>query len=251
MADEVAPIPTRGGMPKTFGAKLSYMIGPLLLFLVLGVAVSFAISWAFSGKFKEQLASQKKAAEKVQTELRKDLDDTEAELKTAKEKVVTLTKTVQALAKEKEKLSTGLGKAIGSLEVVSSTLQETSKGLKELNNYKKDNDLTNQTQNNNIAENTRNIVYLKETVQKRFDKITGEINQMQHVDTVLKGEYVALRNDLNTTMERGNVTESELNKLAERSKIFQLRVLTARAKEAEEAAREGDLKKLLVKLGEQ
>lgn len=74
---------------------------------------------------------------------------------------------------------------------------------------------------------------------------------MKHVDQLLKGEYITLRNDVNTTMERGNVTEKELNALSDRSKIFQLRVLTARAKEAEQAAREGDLQKLLVKLNQQ
>ena len=63
--------------------------------------------------------------------------------------------------------------------------------------------------------------------------------------------YVALRTDVNQTMERGNVTEKELNALSDRSKIFQLRVLTARAKEAEQAAREGDLQKLLVKLNQE
>lgn len=248
MADDVTPTPVRGGVPQSFGAKLSYMLGPLLLFMVLGAGISFAIGWVLHGKFQEKLDKQAEVAKKAQDALSNDLAKTNDALKVEKDNVVELEKKLDKLKAEKEDLATGLKNAIGSLEVVSGTLQKTSSAL---DDYKKANEETNQTQNTSIAENTRNIEYLKKDVNDRFEKIDNEMGQMKHVDTVLKGEYVALRNDLNTTMERGNVTEDELNKLAERSKIFQLRVLTARAKEAEEAAREGDLKKLLVKLSEQ
>lgn len=246
MADDVTPM--GGGMPRTFGSKTSYMLGPLVLFLILGVGISFAIIWVFAGKLDDKLTAQAAEHKKVQDALRKDLDEANTQLKAEKENVAKLNDELGKLRKEKEELADGLKSAIGSLETVSTTLQKTSATLDE---YKKSNDDKNVTQDTSIAENTRNIEYLKKDVNERFEKINGEISQMKHVDTVLKGEYVALRNDVNTTMERGNVTEAELNKLSERSKIFQLKVLTARAKEAEEAAREGDLKKLLVKLSEQ
>lgn len=251
MADNAPPAPpkaARVGMPKSFGAKLSYMLGPLVLFLLLGVGISFVIAWVFNGQFQTKLEKQAKDSEKVQKALRNDLETANKQIETEKANVVKLNNELGELKKEKEDLAKDLQSAVGSLQVVSGTLQKTSTALDEFKETNKEKD---QTQDNSIAENTREIAYLKKDLDNRFEKITTEMGQMKHVDVLLKGEYVALRNDLNTTMQRGNVTEAELNKLSERSKIFQLRVLTARAKEAEEAAREGDLKKLLTKLSEQ
>jgi chromosome segregation ATPase len=224
------------------------MLGPLVLFLIVGVGISFAILWVMAGNLQEKLEIEAKRAKDVETKLTGDLKKANDDLAAEQEKVKDLTEKHDKLRKEKDELADGLKSAIASLDVVSSSLQSTSKTLTEL---KETNEKTDAAQGTAIAENTQQIAYLKKEVNDRFEKITAEIGQMKHVDQVLQGEYVTLRNDVNQTMDRGNVTEKELNSLSERSKIFQLRVLTARAKEAEQAAREGDLKQLLVKLNQQ
>jgi hypothetical protein len=246
MADDVTP--SGGGMPKTFGAKTSFMLGPLVLFLIVGVGISFAILWVMAGNLQEKLEKEEKRAQAAEVKLIGDLKKANDELVVEQKKVVELTDDHKKLRKEKDELADGLKSTISSLEVVSTTLQDTSKTLTKL---KEDNEKTDAAQGTAIAENTAEITYLKEKVTNEFKKITAEIGLMKHVDKVLQGEYVALRTDVNQTMDRGNVTEKELNALSDRSKIFQLRVLVARAKEAEQAAREGDLQKLLVKLNQE
>ncbi len=246
MADDVTP--SGGGMPKTFGAKTSFMLGPLVLFLIVGVGISFAILWVMAGNLQEKLEKEEKRAQAAEVKLIGDLKKANDDLAAEQKKVVELTDDHKKLRKEKDELADGLKSTISSLEVVSTTLQDTSKTLTKL---KEDNEKTDAAQGTAIAENTAEITYLKEKVTKEFEKITAEIGLMKHVDKVLQGEYVALRTDVNQTMDRGNVTEKELNALSDRSKIFQLRVLVARAKEAEQAAREGDLQKLLVKLNQE
>jgi chromosome segregation ATPase len=246
MADDVTP--SGGGMPKTFGAKTSFMLGPLVLFLIVGVGISFAILWVMAGNLQEKLEKEEKRAQAAEVKLIGDLKKANDDLAAEQKKVVELTDDHKKLRKEKDELADGLKSTISSLEVVSTTLQDTSKTLTKL---KEDNEKTDAAQGTAIAENTAEITYLKEKVTNEFKKITAEIGLMKHVDKVLQGEYVALRTDVNQTMDRGNVTEKELNALSDRSKIFQLRVLVARAKEAEQAAREGDLQKLLVKLNQE
>jgi chromosome segregation ATPase len=246
MADDVTP--SGGGMPKTFGAKTSFMLGPLVLFLIVGVGISFAILWVMAGNLQEKLEKEEKRAQAAEVKLTGDLKKANDDLAAEQVKVKDLTDKHEKLRKEKEELAEGLKSAIGSLETVSSSLQKTSTALED---FKTTNEKTDAAQGTAIAENTQQIAYLKKEVNDRFTNITAEIGQMKHVDKVLQGEYVALRTDVNQTMQRGNVTEKELNHLSERSKIFQLRVLTARAKEAEQAAREGDLQKLLVKLNQE
>ena len=246
MADEVTP--SGGGMPKTFGSKTSFMLGPLVLFLIIGVGISFAILWVMAGKMEEKLKAEADRAAAAELALTTKLDTTSKLLAEETKKAEDLKKQVVKLEKEKDALAEGLKSAIGNLETVSSSLQATSKALDE---FQKATTPKVEAHTLAIADNTKQIEYLKKDVNERFEKISTEIGQMKKVDVLLKNEYLALRTDVNQTMERGNVTEAELNKLSDRSKIFQLRVLTARAKEAEEAAREGDLKRLLVKLSEQ
>lgn len=246
MADDVTP--SGGAMPRTFGAKTSFMLGPLVLFLILGVGISFAILWVMAGNLQEKLEAEQKRAKEAETKLTADLNTANTKLAEEQKKVEVLTDDHKKLRGEKEELAKGLKDTISSLEVVSSSLQTTSKELAKL---REDNEKTDSAQGTAIAANTQEIAYLKKTVNEQFEKITADIGQLRHVDQLFKAEYVALRTDVNQTMERGNVTEKELNALSDRSKIFQLRVLTARAKEAEQAAREGDLQKLLVKLNQQ
>ena len=85
-------------------------------------------------------------------------------------------------------------------------------------------------------------------MEERLKKLAGIENDVLSLksDTAgLKDEYKKLTGDLNAMKTQANVTEKDLADLGERAKQFQMRVLLARAREASEAARYGDIKSLL------
>jgi chromosome segregation ATPase len=173
---------------------------------------------------QEKLDAEQKLANEAQRKLTADINAANAVLAEEHKKIESLAKEQEELTAEKEKLAKDLDVAIAELEVVPSSLKE-------------DNEKTEAAQGTVNAANMQDIACLKKDIKERFEKITIEIGQIKNVDQLLKGEYIALRNDVNQAMEPGNITEAELNKLSDRSKIFQLRVITTRAKEAEQFAR--------------
>lgn len=121
MADDVNP--AGGALPKTFGAKTSFMLGPLVLFLIVGVGISFAILWVMAGNLQEKLDTEAKRAQAAETKLVSELKKANDDLAAEQAKVKDLTEKHEKLRKEKEELAEGLKSAITSLETVSSSLQ--------------------------------------------------------------------------------------------------------------------------------
>jgi septal ring factor EnvC (AmiA/AmiB activator) len=236
--------PVGGSLPATFGAKLSYMLGPLVLTLLLAVGISFAILWVVKGKIDERIEAEKQEAVKREKVIADNLEATNKVLKGEQEKVVALTQRTKDLETEKEALKTALNDAVKEIATVSKSVDATNKLLTA---FKDDQKTKDSTQDNSIAQNSRDIEYIKKDL-KRIDALEVDVKSLKVDSFNLKTEYVSLRTDLNEVVKRGTVTETELNSLSERSRVFQLRVLAARAKEAADAAREGDLKKLLARL---
>jgi septal ring factor EnvC (AmiA/AmiB activator) len=236
--------PVGGSLPATFGAKLSYMLGPLVLTLLLAVGISFAILWVVKGKIDERIDLERKEAVDREKKISDSLAETNKVLKGEQEKLVALQEKTKTLETEKEALKTALNDAVKEIQTVSKNVDATNKLLTA---FKDDQKTTDQAQSKAIGENTRDIEYIKKDL-KRIDALEVDVKSLKIDSFNLKTEYVSLRTDLNEVVKRGTVTETELNSLSERSRVFQLRVLAARAKEAADAAREGDLKKLLQRL---
>jgi septal ring factor EnvC (AmiA/AmiB activator) len=236
--------PVGGSLPATFGAKLSYMLGPLLLTLVLAIGISFAILAVVKGKIEERIDAEKADSIKREKVIADDLGTTKKTLEGEQKKVVELQDKTTKLDKEKEELKVALGKAVDEIGTVGKRVEDTNKLLATFKDDQKSKDTV---QDTSIAQNSRDIEYIKKDL-KRLDIIEKDVGELKTDSGNLKVEYVNLRNDLNEVVKRGTVTEKEVNNLSERSRVFQLRVLAARAKEAADAAREGDLKKLLARL---
>jgi septal ring factor EnvC (AmiA/AmiB activator) len=236
--------PVGGSLPATFGAKLSYMLGPLLLTLVLAIGISFAILAVVKGKIEERIDAEKADSIKREKVIADDLGTTKKTLEGEQKKVVELQDKTTKLDKEKEELKVALGKAVDEIGTVGKRVEDTNKLLTTFRDDQKNKDTV---QDSSIAQNSRDIEYIKKDL-KRLDIIEKDVGELKTDNGNLKVEYVNLRNDLNEVVKRGTVTEKEVNNLSERSRVFQLRVLAARAKEAADAAREGDLKKLLARL---
>ena len=83
---------------------------------------------------------------------------------------------------------------------------------------------------------------------KKLDDIALEVADLKVNSGELKKEYLVLKSDLSSVRSKTDVTEKDLADLGERARMFQLRVLAARAREAADAARKTDLKGLLSRL---
>ena len=133
-----------------------------------------------------------------------------------------------------------------STSLAQEQLEEISKNLVKVANGQ---DKINTEQNSNIANVQKRVGYVEQELV-RLDRIQADVEGLK-VDTGnLKGEYVSLKQDLEKVRVRGVTTEGELIQLTDRSRRFQLKVLAARAREAAEAAKKADLKKLLARLTE-
>lgn len=99
----------------------------------------------------------------------------------------------------------------------------------------------------NLGTVSKRLVYVEQRLTA-LDVLETDLNALRGDTGALRGELTALRRDLLAVEKRGAVTEKELGELDERAHLFQLRILTARAREAARAARRGDLKNLLEKL---
>lgn len=233
-------------VPRSFGAKLWYMLWPLLITLVLAVGISLLVLWRWAIKLDERLVKEHDERVKVEKVIKDDLEADKQELVKTKEVIAGQGKQITALEEDKKRLAEDLARARESLASVSDLLKTTGDELKK---FKVDQQEVDQKQRADIADNSRRITYVEREI-KRLDTIEKDIVMLKDDTGTLKKDYTDLRRDLIEVRDRGAVTEVELNRLSERSRVFQLRVLAARAREAADAAREGDLKKLLARLSD-
>lgn len=234
-----------GGMPTTFGEKLSFGFPVLLVGVIVSVAVSFLILWLVKGDLEEQIKKTNAELASVDKKFEEKTTKHEERIVKTEKKGDELDTRVVTLNKEKDQLSADLKETSGSLKKAETALTSIGKKLEESINEQHDKDTK---QDANISDNTTRIKYIEDKI-KKLDEIEKDVAFLKN-NAVLKDEFAVLKADLSKVRDKGEVTAQELDVLTERARIFQLRVLAARAKEAAEAARQGDVKTLLSRLSE-
>lgn len=190
-------------------------------------------------QFKDGLEKETSArAEEV-----KKADDTKKvlqdELKKLTEKNKELSTENSGMRTEFKSIETELGKYIKSQETVDSNQN------KDINTVSKD--ISNVSVNVNKLETK--VKYIDEKLQK-LDKIEASVADLRKDTGELKEAHTRLKGDIDTVRKKGEVTDVELADLSEKARLFQLRVLQARAREAADAARQMDLRKLMDRLND-
>jgi chromosome segregation ATPase len=241
MADSAAP----GGakLPSTFGEKLSFSLPVILVTLILAVGIAFAITMIIDGKTFDKLTAQIEEEKQQRNKKVSDLERANTDL----QNTVTAVKTAnEDLAKKNKALGDELGKVGETLSTVSTVYKKFVEGQVQLD----------QTQTKDIASTKedvnkvdRRVTYIEEKI-KKLDEIAKDVDSLKGDTKELKAEYTVLRGDLDTTKKKADITDKDLTELSERARLFQLRVLAARAREAADAARATDLKNLLDRLGD-
>lgn len=236
-------------LPTTFGQKLSFMGPHLLCTAVLSVCVSYGLFWITSGSLSQRVKQQEDSLREKEKEFRKRISDTENANTQLFKSRDNFEMQIATLKEDKKELKVALKTTVENLG-------SAQKGLENLNNnlskYVKidSQESVDAQQNARIGENSTRINYVERRL-KALEAIEADVMSLKKDTGNLKGQYSALTKDLKQVKEKGEVTHQELTVLTERSRLFQLRVLAARAREAAEAARQGDLKKLLARLSEE
>jgi len=246
MSDEKTEI--LGGMqpmPQTFGQKVMFGIPAIIVALVLAVGISFGILYAVNNStrddltkaFKAELGEEKrKSGEKFKL-----VDEANAALK---KDVATLTEATKKLddaritaAKQLDEFSAGMKNVVDSFTTFRSGQEQLDQTQnKDITTTKKD-----------LGELDKKVIYI-ETKLKKLDELAADVNGLKNDTTGLKEQYTALRADMTSVSKKADITEKDLTDLSERARLFQLRILAARSREAADAARTLDLKNLLNRL---
>jgi len=215
--------------------------------VLLSVAVSALLLWAVGSRIRDDVREEAKVDLKAETQSLRKQDAEAAKFNNTQQKAIeNHEKSLVALRDEKEALKNDLKGTVQTLVKSQKTLVVISKRLDKFITAK---DNVDAKQNETIGDNSRRIHYIEEKL-KKLKAIESDVMALKSDTGNLKGQYVVLKKDLETVSKKGDVTEQEMARLGERARLFQLRVLAARAREAAEAARQGDLKKLLARLTE-
>ncbi|MBI3832294.1 MAG: hypothetical protein HY291_22415 [Planctomycetes bacterium] len=235
-------------LPQTFGEKLSFAAPVLLATLAVAVLISFVLVWVVSGQLRTEL-------KKVETDLTTKNDALNKELTEEKKKTADLQKKADELTaanvdlnKKNEDLKNNLGKAVTELDKTSKSLAKivtdlgdfTYEGQKQVD----------ATQNQGLAQHEQKIKYIEGRLEI-LKTLEADVNTLKGDTSELKKEYVVLKGDLGKVRDKAEITDKDLSDLTERSRIFQLKVLSARAKEAAEQARSNDIKSLVQRLNQE
>jgi len=235
-----------GRLPSTFGEKLSFAAPVLLTTLVVSVLIAFVLVWVISGRLREDFEKKTNAIETEANATKKELSEAKKETSELKAKAEKLEAANAKLETQSKDLKDGLATTVKTLVQQGDNLTQVSKDIKTFIDGQKELDAT---QNQDLAKHDQKIKYIEEKL-KKLDALEADVKGLRDVTGELKKEYIALKGDLGAVKAKGEITAEELDTLTERSRIFQLRVLQARAREAADAARSGDLKTLLQRLEE-
>jgi chromosome segregation ATPase len=241
--------PGESAVPKTFGQKLSFMAPQLVCTALVSVGLSYLLFRATSGSLVHRVQQQEQSLRAKDKEFRKRITVTEnasSQLMKSRDEVE---KQIAVLVEEKETLKKALTVTVDRLGSAQKGLEQINENLTKC--VKSDaQESTDAQQNARIAENSTRLTYVERRL-KALESIKDDVMSLKNDTGNLKGQYAELKRDLSQVQEKGEVTQKELDVLTERARLFQLRVLAARAREAAEAARQGDLKKLLARLSEE
>jgi len=223
------------------GEKLSFSLPAILVALVLSIGISYAI------------------LNVVNSNTRKDLNDA------LKEQNDRLTNSIGELQKKHDLLEKDHTALVAKAKQIEDDKNQLAAALKATNEsytgfraeYSKFVDAqkdVDKGQNQDIQVTSTNLKKVEDRVHyideklKKLDEVAQDVLTLKTDNAGLKEEYKVLRTDLTAVKTKADVTEKDLTDLAERARLFQLRVLAARAREAADAARKTDLKNLLSRL---
>jgi len=230
-------------VPQTFGEKLSFSLPVILVTLVLAVGIAFAIVTIMDGKTRQALTDQIDEEKSLRTKEVGELKKTNADLQT---EVTKVSKSNDDLGKANGKLKDELGKVGESLSKVANENQKYVESQVQVDKVQNQDISSNKDDINKVD---RRVTYIEEKI-KKIDEIAKDVEGLKGDTATLKQEYTVLRGDLDTTKKKADITDKDLTDLSERARMFQMRVLAARAREAADAARSTDLKNLLDRLGD-
>ena len=232
-------------LPQTFGQKIVFGVPAILVAFVLAVVAAFILVTITNNKTREELsASFKNELSELDRKNAEKLKETNSAREALQIEVKAMVEKTVRLEEEKKSLAENLTKAKDGIEKVSSTLSDFVKGQEALD----------QTQFKDIASTKKDLNELDKKVHyieeklKKLDEIAADVNGLKTDTAGLKEQYVTLKSDMKTVSQKADITEKDLADLSERARLFQLRVLAARAREAADAARTMDLKNLLNRL---
>lgn len=245
MASGPLNMPAAGPAPQSFGQKMLFMLPGLIIALVLAIGISYWILYVVNTKTEEKLDLVKTELEtknnKLGEELKK-LDsankELQKELAETKEKAGKLEEKARKLTDELTKISKGLDD-VAALDLSNFMKQqkgEQTEQNKEITGTKE-----------GLSKLDRRVVYIEQRLEK-IKELEADINGLKDTTGTLKKDLLALKADAVELSKKQKITEEDLTALDERARMFQLRVLAARAREAAEAARQMDLKTLLSRL---
>lgn len=234
------------GLPRTFGQKLSYMAPVIVVTVVVTMAATLGLVWVVRGTLDEKIEQTRDTLKNTKEEVAKNFEETKVVAGEQKKQIEVVQ---QQNAKQKEILEavkSELKEQVAKDEKLTSNLESQSKLL---TSFIDDQKKVDGSQNQNIADNSKSIHYIEDRL-KSLTQLEADVKGLKNDTGDLKGQYVKLTSELTAVKEKGEVTDQELTDLTERSRIFQLRVLQARAQEAAEAARKRNLKTLLARIDE-
>ncbi|HYF49552.1 MAG TPA: hypothetical protein VEJ63_09110 [Planctomycetota bacterium] len=230
-------------VPQTFGEKLSFSLPVILVTTVLAVGLAFIIVIIMDGKTRQalndQITEEKNLRVKEVGELKKTNEDLTKDMSKVKS-------TNEDLTKLNTKLKEELGKVGETLSKVSNEYQKYVESQSQVDKVQNQDISANKDDINKVD---RRVTYIEDKI-KKLDEIAKDVDILKTDTSTLKQEYTVLRGDLEKTSKKADITDKDLTELSERARLFQMRVLAARAREAADAARATDLKNLLDRLGD-
>jgi uncharacterized protein YlxW (UPF0749 family) len=227
-------------VPQTVGEKLAFSFPAILLTLVLAVGIGYVIVAVIDGQTREMVDKVNQRADALDKglgDVKKDTQSLQASVKTLGEKTAKLESEKEQLAKKLDEVSGAFVKHAGDF----AKYVDTQANLDTIQNK----DISTTSKNLNAVE-TR-VKYIDEKL-KILDALAADVDSLKKETGTLKADGIVLRNDLTAVRNKADITDKDVTELSERTKLFQLRVLAARAREAADAARATDIKLLLQRL---
>ncbi|MCY3019905.1 MAG: hypothetical protein NTW87_12860 [Planctomycetota bacterium] len=229
----------------SFGQKLLFQVPGIIIALLLAIGVSYLILDKVNSETEKKLEAAKNELADQNRKLGEDLKKVDAANKKTQEDLAAVKEEAARIEKERQKLADKLVDISKSIE----------KAVMDFGKFRETTEAVDTTQTKDIAATAKNlneldtkVHYIEKNIKEKLDALATDINGLKSDTTGIKEAYKVLRADVTKTQEKAEITEKDLADLGDRARLFQLRVLAARAREAAEAARHMDLKTLLSRL---
>jgi chromosome segregation ATPase len=105
--------------------------------------------------------------------------------------------------------------------------------------------------NENVHNVEVSVKYLTDSVngmKEKLNGLDGQIGGLKTSSEELRKEQAALQAEIKSVEGKSGITDTDLKNLTDRTRLFELKVMTERAKQAADAARNNDYQSLFDKL---